>query len=208
MKISEKYRPATLGGIVGQGCVRHLRTFAASPYENSFLLVGPPGVGKTTAALALANDLGCPDEYSGLTVEIASEFTIDRARELFEGRLRMRPLYGSDWKVLVIEELESLHPKAETFLKVALETKMPPKLVVVATSNDPSNLGKALLQRFKRLSFDGCAAFETAARSHLASVWEAETGKPDLPAGISGWDGATYSMRLALDRLQYSLVAA
>jgi replication factor C large subunit len=61
---AEKYRPQSLEGIVGNPtAIAELRKWAqawarGSPDKRAALLQGDPGVGKTTAALALARDFG------------------------------------------------------------------------------------------------------------------------------------------------------
>jgi putative ATPase len=56
--LADKYRPRTIADFVGlEKPKKILRKFAANPYPSAWLFVGPPGVGKTTMALALAETL-------------------------------------------------------------------------------------------------------------------------------------------------------
>ena len=62
-------------------------------------------MGKSAAAKALIHDLGiCP--FSGLVEYSASNLTIDEVRRLFGQTFRLRPMAGSPWHVLLVEELE------------------------------------------------------------------------------------------------------
>src|SRR6202023_1633440 len=56
--LTAKYQPQTLDKFIGlEKPKKMLAKFAANPYANSFLFVGPSGTGKTTMALALAKQL-------------------------------------------------------------------------------------------------------------------------------------------------------
>ena len=206
MRLSEKYRPMTLRDVVGQPEVAKLRAFARRPFAMCWLFEGPPGVGKTSSAYALAGDLGCTDEFSGLFTVVGSDLSVERARELFTSTLRLRSMMGAGpFKVLVIEELENLSAQCGRFLKVALETQLPNDCVVVATSNDASGLDKALRQRFSILHFNGGPEFASDCADRLAQVWSREQPGRAISVDVlcQGWDDGQFSMRRALDALQW-----
>ena len=61
---AEKYRPQSLSDIIGNTkVINDLKSWAGSWGEKMIkkgvILSGPPGCGKTSAAIALASDMGC-----------------------------------------------------------------------------------------------------------------------------------------------------
>ncbi|MBW3600885.1 MAG: hypothetical protein KY475_26915, partial [Planctomycetes bacterium] len=142
---------------------------------------------------------------------VSANLTIDECRQMFERTLRVTPLWSdTGWKCLVIEELEALPSQTVArYLKVALE-QLPPRTVVVATSNGVTGIDKALLQRFKLYFFAGGPALAETAAERLAEIWERETGGGALPPGWQawGWRDDDFSLRLAFDQLEDSLELA
>jgi replication-associated recombination protein RarA len=219
-RLTEKFRPRKLSEIVGQPPVRILQKLVANPEPTCILLTGDAGVGKTSAAYALAHELGCfcpatfPKENpppgawaqcTGLFTVIASELSIDKARELFNGTLRLRWGSSSNFCVLVIEELERLSAATQVFLKVQLETAMPRNLIVVATSNSTSGLSKSFLQRFRTYHFSSGLDLLQAAQPRLREIWAKEAPDAPMPSLAHTWgycsDDKTYSLRTALDEM-------
>ena len=210
MRLSEKYIPTTLDEIVGQHApIRRLKELVANPYPCCFLLEGLPGVGKTATANALAEDMGCCPWTGKFTVK-APRLGIEKIEELFGHALRMRPMSGSRWHVLIIEELERcVSDAARTELKCQLsEGEMPEHLIVVATSNDISKLEPALLERFEKFSYSSGLAFAAECREWLTEVWAKEClqrglGERDMPAGWMSWgvDRERFSLRMALNSM-------
>jgi len=62
--LTEKYRPHRINDFVGlEGPKKILRNFVKSPFGSVWLFVGGPGTGKSTMALALAEELGLTAAY-------------------------------------------------------------------------------------------------------------------------------------------------
>ena len=66
VRLSEKYRPRKVAEFVGlPKAKRVLAKFVANPYPCSFLFFGPPGVGKTSIAQAMAEEMGAEFHHLG-----------------------------------------------------------------------------------------------------------------------------------------------
>lgn len=201
------HRPACLAEIVGQpAIVRRLSRYVRDPSPACFLFTGPQGTGKSSTAEALAAELGCECDFTGLRIIPASELTIDAARQLFERDLRLKPL-GGKFKVLVIEEMERMaSAQLVPYLKHWMQADkphFPQHVTIIATSNRTTAIDSALLDRFTILPFSGGPSFAEACKGVLEGLWMKETGQP-LPEYWQTWgqyvaDGAKlFSMRRAL----------
>ncbi len=181
IKLVDAYRPKTLSELRGQHQVAALlERFVTQPYSTAMLFEGETGTGKTSAALALAHDLGCDlDETElGGVINIASgEQSADNVRDLSRS-LALRPMYGSGWKVAIVNECDRMNPAAETLWLDRLEN-LPAKCVVVFTTNHTGKLSQRFLDRCERFSFvSDSATLRPAAIDLLRSIWLAEVEAP------------------------------
>ncbi|HJJ28512.1 MAG TPA: replication factor C large subunit [Methanocorpusculum sp.] len=112
MDWAEKYRPLHLADILGNNAaVKQMNDWAArwTPDSRPLLLTGKPGIGKTSAALALARD------YNWEVLELnASDARTKTIIERVAGNSsQTASLFGSDKKLIVIDEADNLEGNAD-----------------------------------------------------------------------------------------------
>ena len=100
-------------------------------------------MGKSATAKALIHDLGVSE--FGVQAFSGAKLRIEEVERLFNQTFRYRPMAGSSWHILLVEEMELVPSKnVNSELKDQLsEQNMPERLIVVATSNDASGLDEA-----------------------------------------------------------------
>jgi hypothetical protein len=135
------FRPSKLAEIAGQPeAVKAFSGLLKHPSSRAFILSGEPGTGKTSCAYALAAELGC-DAFGSEAQRVSTGFWIvpsnrqgvDALDEVFE-HCRYRPLCGSLWWVVLLEESECKSRQAVNYLKTRLEL-LPTKTIVIFTTN-------------------------------------------------------------------------
>jgi len=119
----EKYRPTSLKEMVGQETiVPLLRSYAEKRSMPHLLFAGPPGSGKTTAALALARDLyGSEWRQNFLETNASDERGIDTVRTTIKQYVRTAPLGEIGFKLLFLDEADNLTSEAQGALRRMME---------------------------------------------------------------------------------------
>ncbi len=120
---AEKYRPKTLDEMVNQKeIVERLKSFVKSKNVPHCIFAGPPGTGKTTAALCLARDL-YGDVYREHLMELnaSDERGINVVRETVKTFARARSIGEIPFKIMILDESDNMTADAQQALRRTME---------------------------------------------------------------------------------------
>lgn len=195
--LARRYRPKRFADLLVQDHVAAVLrgAVARGRVGHGYLLTGPRGVGKTTAARILAMALNCPNRdpsgdpcgecddcrrvWNGsanldvVEIDAASNRGVDDARDL-----RERAMYAASregrYKVYIVDEAHMLTREAWNALLKILE-EPPPGVVFVFATTEPQKIAAAAAPVLSRLQrFDFRRIGPAAIRDRLRQVLEAE----------------------------------
>ena len=119
----EKYRPQKLADVVGQEEItKRLSAYVASRNLPHLLFAGPPGTGKTTCAIALAKEMyGDAWRENFAELNASDERGINVVRTKIKDFARTAPFGGASFKVIFLDEADSLTNDAQAALRRTME---------------------------------------------------------------------------------------
>ncbi len=119
----EKYRPKNLDEVLGhEDIVKTLKGYVSAKNMPHLLFAGPPGTGKTSAAIALAKELyGDKWRENFLELNASDARGIDVIRSTVKEFARMLPTSGAPFKIIFLDEADQLTQDAQAALRRIME---------------------------------------------------------------------------------------
>jgi replication factor C small subunit len=174
----EKYRPSTLQDVIGQQeIVARLKSYARERNCPNMLFSGMQGIGKTSAAVALAKELFGEDfDRNFLELNASDDRGIDVVRNTIKDFARTLA-FNADYKIIFLDESDALTADAQQALRRTME-KYTKTARFILSCNYSSKLiepiqSRCVVFRFKPLSSGDIAAkLEEIARKESISIEE------------------------------------
>lgn len=197
--LAEKYRPRRIAEFAGLEKQRKiLSKLAANPFPSAWLFVGPPGVGKTSMALALVQELGAETHHIG-SQQCRLDVLEDTVRHC-----NYVPLSGG-YHVVICDEADAMSDAAQKYLLSKLDSSEPvPNTIWIFTCNARDRLEARFLSRCRVLEFSSYG-LNGALIELLRRVWQAESNsapEPNLERLSRGNNVRECLMRLELELME------
>ena len=204
-QLTEKYRPLRIAEFIGLEKPRKLaKKLAANPPASAaFIFQGGPGLGKTTLALAIAEEMGAELHH------IASQdCNLETLRNVVS-TCHYVPKLGCKRHLVLVDEADQMTAAAQLYLLSKLDSTAPvPDTIFIFTANETEKLAERFLSRCMVVAFSAHGqSAETAAL--LERVWNAEaSATAERPNFVRIVKEACNNVRASLMRLQTELLLA
>ena len=173
---TEKYRPKTVDDYVFKDDAqrRQVNSWIKDGSIPHLLLSGAAGIGKTTLAKVLCNELGI-EAFDVLEINASRENSTDTVRDKITNFVQMIP-FGL-FKVVLLDEADYLTPNAQAILRGVMESYSNHSRFIL-TCNYPNRIIPALHSRCQGFHVDKTDQTEFTAR--VATILVSENVEFDL----------------------------
>ena len=199
---TEKYRPSSVGDYVfrDEAQKKQVESWVSSGAIPHLLFSGAPGVGKTTLAKILINELGI-DQYDVLEINASRENSVDTIRDKITGFVQTMPF--GEFKVVLLDEADYISPNGQAALRGVMETYASTARFIL-TCNYPNRVIPALHNRCQGFHIEKIDTNEFTAR--VAKVMLEESVKFEIDI-LDSYVKATYpDLRKCLNLAQMNTV--
>jgi len=173
---TEKYRPKTVDDYVFKDDAqrRQVNSWIKDGSIPHLLLSGAAGIGKTTLAKVLCNELGI-EAFDVLEINASRENSTDTVRDKITNFVQMIPF--GPFKVVLLDEADYLTPNAQAILRGVMEAYSNHSRFIL-TCNYPNRIIPALHSRCQGFHVDKTDQTEFTAR--VATILVTENVEFDL----------------------------
>ena len=195
----EKYRPKSLADIIGnRDTVRRMLEWARDwdASKPPLLLFGKPGIGKTSSAYALANDMN----WEVVELNASDQRTKGIIEKIAGSTATTMSLLGSQRKLILLDEADNLHGTADqggarAIISVIKSSKQP----IILIANDKYGVAKEIKALCEPLQFRALQARSIV--PHLKYICSAENKTCSENALMQIAESAGGDMRAAVNML-------
>jgi replication factor C large subunit len=199
MDWAEKYRPQHLQDIVGNTtAIREISDWARSWTKESkpLILYGKPGIGKTTAAYALANDM----HWEVVEMNASDQRTKAIIEKIAGSSSTTASLTGAKRKLIILDEADNLHGSADrggarAIIDLIKHSRQP----ILLIANDIYGIPKELKKLCEPVQFRALQARSVVPR--LRHICAAEQIRCDSTVLATIAESSSGDMRAAINML-------
>lgn len=199
---TELYRPKKINEYVFQdnNQKRQIESWIKEGSIPHLLLSGAAGVGKTTLAKVLCNELNI-EEYDILEINASRENNVDTVRDKIVNFIQMIPF--GPFKVVLLDEADYLTPNAQAILRGVMETYSSTSRFIL-TCNYPNRIIPAIHSRCQGFHVDKVDQTEFTARTATILIEENINFELDV---LDTYVKATYpDLRKCINALQQNSI--